>query len=556
MLAILGSVFLIEALIMLVLDRIPEIPRYYEVFIDTAMLTLLAFPLLYFFMVQPMRRYISQTQLAEQETRQAGEQLESLFANPYLTLAMLDMQFNVLRANQAYTALYDLSPKDLSGRPLFELFHEPALEPELRQAASRGEPLVRYAEPVHHLPQPSGEPRYWDVKLLPIKDASGSITRYLFSLYERTPHIQAEKELEEKRRDYKELINTIDGIVWEADAATLQFTFVSDQAQRLLGCPAECWSENPTFWVDHLHPEDRLWAVSYCQRLTAQLQDHEFEYRFMTDDGDIVWLRDLVHVVVEDGAAVKLRGIMIDITRQKESEAEIERLLQAEQASRHRAETLSRQLVEVQEAERRYIARELHDEAGQALTSMLFGLRMLEIEGQGRQGVLKGISELKKTADQVLNSLHRLAIDLRPASLEHLGLAPALDAYITHVSSHYGLKVQFRRNGIDGAHLKPDDETALYRIVQEALTNVVRHSRAERVSILLECRDEKIRLVIEDDGVGFEPHKVEEDVHLGLFGMRERAAMLGGSLEIESFPGKGTALYLEVPYVDADRDCG
>ena len=143
---------------------------------------------------------------------------------------------------------------------------------------------------------------------------------------------QARDELEEKvgertadlrrsNEQFRNLVDTVGGIVWEADAETFRFSFVGEQAERILGYPTERWLNEPTFWKDHLHPADRDWAVDFCSKATAEKKDHDFEYRMIAADGRTVWLRDLVTVVVEGDCATKLRGVMIDITNQKRAEA-------------------------------------------------------------------------------------------------------------------------------------------------------------------------------------------------------------------------------------------
>jgi len=126
--------------------------------------------------------------------------------------------------------------------------------------------------------------------------------------------------LEANQQRYESLVNSIDGVVWEADAKTFQFQFVSQQAQRLLGYPLDDWLNQPTFWANHTHPDDREWATTYCVNATKNKQDHNFEYRMITADNRIIWLRDLVTVVVENDQAVKLYGVMFDITENKQAE--------------------------------------------------------------------------------------------------------------------------------------------------------------------------------------------------------------------------------------------
>jgi PAS domain S-box-containing protein len=226
-------------------------------------------------------------------------------------------------------------------------------------------------------------------------------------------------------------------------------------------------------------------------------------------------------------------------------------LFEQVRAGRERLQTLARRLVEVQESERRYVARELHDEAGQALTSLMFGLRLLEREAQRPEAVVAGVAELKRMVDNVLEDLHRLAMDLRPASLDHAGLVAALRQYVEAVSDQHGLVVQFETVGLCD-RLPSDVESSIYRMVQEALTNVIRHARATRVDVLLEQRDDKLVVIVEDNGVGFNPTAAMQNGRLGLFGMRERAEMLGGTLVLESAAGAGTTLLVEVPYGDSD----
>src|SRR5713101_5299940 len=129
-----------------------------------------------------------------------------------------------------------------------------------------------------------------------------------------------EARVRERTVRFQDLVNSVDGIVWEADATTFQFMFVSDQAERILGYPVERWLSEPTFWEDHLHLHDREWAVPFCERATGENHDHDFEYRMIAADGRVVWLHDLVTVVVEDGRATQLRGVMVDITDRKHAE--------------------------------------------------------------------------------------------------------------------------------------------------------------------------------------------------------------------------------------------
>lgn len=229
-------------------------------------------------------------------------------------------------------------------------------------------------------------------------------------------------------------------------------------------------------------------------------------------------------------------------------------LFEQVRAGRARLQALSRRLVEVQENERRYISRELHDEAGQALTSLMVSLSMIKRAADQPEYILGEVTEMERVLEGAIDGLHRLAVDLRPASLSYLGLAAALRLLVENIQQKSGLLTNFETLGFDDQGLPPELEIALYRIVQEALTNVVRFAQASRVDVLIQRRGSQLVVLVEDDGIGFDPQQIGEGDHLGLVGMRERAEMLGGKLIIESTSGKGTTILVEVPYDNEDTD--
>jgi signal transduction histidine kinase len=201
-------------------------------------------------------------------------------------------------------------------------------------------------------------------------------------------------------------------------------------------------------------------------------------------------------------------------------------------------------VVSAQELERRRLARELHDETGQALTSILLGLRGLE-EAKDEETLRTMVGEVRELVRSTLQDVRRLAVELRPKTLDDFGLVAALERLTESFSEQTGIAVEFVPN-LSPARLPPEIETALYRIVQESLTNVVKHARAENVSIVLTRKDDRVSVVVEDDGVGFEPGRERGD-GLGLVGMRERVGLLGGRVTIESRPGAGATFVAEVP---------
>jgi signal transduction histidine kinase len=198
-----------------------------------------------------------------------------------------------------------------------------------------------------------------------------------------------------------------------------------------------------------------------------------------------------------------------------------------------------RRVVSAQELERRRLARELHDETGQALTSILLGLK--QVEGSESPEAFAALRELVVTT---LQDVRRLAVELRPKVLDDFGLVPALERLTQGFAEETGIAVDLEAGSIR-ERLPLEVETAIYRIVQEALTNVVKHARAQRVSVLVTRVDGRIRAVIEDDGTGFDPSEPADGI--GLVGMRERIELLDGTLAVESSAAGGTTLAAEVP---------
>ncbi|HEX9388893.1 MAG TPA: PAS domain S-box protein [Anaerolineales bacterium] len=224
-------------------------------------------------------------------------------------------------------------------------------------------------------------------------------------------------------------------------------------------------------------------------------------------------------------------------------------LFEQVRTGRQRLQLLSRHLVEIQENERKYIARELHDETSQALTSLKLGLHVIEQTADGDPTIGGQVANLKILADEILESLHRLAMNLRPASLDHLGLVEALTSLVQSTGERSGVAARFKCLGFDQRNrLTEDIESSIYRIVQESLTNIVRHAKATCADVILEWQDDQIMIIVEDDGIGIDLDSVRAAGHLGLVGMQERTEMLQGRLLIDSNPNTGTTLVVEIPY--------
>jgi signal transduction histidine kinase len=241
---------------------------------------------------------------------------------------------------------------------------------------------------------------------------------------------------------------------------------------------------------------------------------------------------------------------------------EANRALEAEILQRQGAEEahrlVLRRLSEAQETERGRISRELHDRLGQDMTALKLGLQLLRKQGPFLPPVQETIGRLEKLIENLMRDIHRLAWELRPSALDDLGLELALQRYLTEWSANTGVEVDFHSDGLGGDRLPLEYETALYRVAQEALTNIARHANARRVSTLLERRSGGVSLIVEDDGQGFDADNVLAAPpgvgKLGLLGMEERLDLLGGTLDLESVPGSGTTIFARLPDPGPEND--
>ena len=224
-----------------------------------------------------------------------------------------------------------------------------------------------------------------------------------------------------------------------------------------------------------------------------------------------------------------------------------EELARTDELRRER-EVLRRQLLEkvitAQEDERRRIARELHDSTSQNLTSLIVGLRIMETNC-AKCAAQSKTTDMRKIASKTLDEVHDLSMRLRPRVLDDLGLAAALERLVSEWQARYKIPVDVMIQLNE--RLPGDVETAIYRIVQETLTNIACHAQAHSASILVERRGDLVRAIVEDDGVGFDVNTNHGERHLGLLGMRERAELLNGTLTIESAHERGTSIFIEIP---------
>lgn len=314
-------------------------------------------------------------------------------------------------------------------------------------------------------------------------------------------------------------------------------TYVSENITRLVGFSvAEVMQ--PGWWREQVHPEDRpRMDARQCVLLTTDLVTDE--YRVRTRDGHTIWVRDEKRRIADAaGETLEIVGAWTDITEARRAE---EALLASEQ--RYRG--LSRRLLNVQEEERRALARELHDEFGQALTALKLNLSALRREcTDARAGAL--LQDSLDLTDQTIARIRARSLDLRPAMLDDLGLAATVQWYGRQQAMRSGIPVVASVGPLP-ERPEPGVETAAFRIVQEALTNALRHAQASRVDIRAWCEDGRVCVSVRDDGCGFDPQRLPAGSGSGLTGMAERVRALDGEIRVMSAPGRGTEVRACVP---------
>jgi PAS domain S-box-containing protein len=348
-------------------------------------------------------------------------------------------------------------------------------------------------------------------------------------------YIPLNKQAAEARRKDEErvrlLLEMTNILPWEADVESCRFTYVGEQAARMLGYPAEQWYE-PDFWTSHLHPDDRERALADCLKYSQTLDHYECEYRMLAKDGRIVWLHDMVSVIRKDGQPKTIRGFLIDITERK----------QTEEALRD----LSGRLINAQEEERKRVARELHDDLNQRMALLSMELAQLEQQIHKPRRLRPLIQNLQTKAQEISAEIHRLSYRLHPSQLDHLGLAAAVKSLCEELSKSGKMKIEFHQQGIPAA-LPKDVGLCVFRIAQESLRNCLKHSGALKAQVWLEKNGRAVRLTISDDGCGFNPNSGSMKKGLGFTSMKERLRLVRGEMQVYSQPLSGTRIEISVP---------
>jgi len=351
---------------------------------------------------------------------------------------------------------------------------------------------------------------------------------------------KAEEALQESEALLKEAQEVAHVGHWELDLKTMVPAW-SDEVFHIFGIDRAAGEPSFAAHRDLLHPDD--WDIlSNAVRATSTTgAPFEIEFRLLHPQKGIRWMHAIGRATRDDkGNISRLFGTAQDITDSKNTEKELEK-------SRQELRDLSERLINLREEERTLLAREIHDELGQALTALKMDLSWLSKklpEGQGPMA--DKTASMLKLVDTTVKTVKRLSTELRPGLLDDLGLVAAMEWQANEFQARTGIKTELSFEPDD---IMVDNEraTALFRIFQEILTNIIRHAAATRIDVYLHEKDEALELSVRDNGKGIAPKMLTSSKSLGLIGMRERCHHLGGAVDIRGKPGKGTTVTVNLP---------
>jgi two-component system sensor histidine kinase UhpB len=361
--------------------------------------------------------------------------------------------------------------------------------------------------------------------------------------------LQRTAALGESEQRFRQIAENIHEIFWLIDMVKQTMLYVSPAYEAVWGRSRESLYREPRSFINAIHPEDRARVVDIIGR--DREQDIEVEYRVVRPDGSIRWIRDRGFPIKdESGHFYRVAGIAEDITERKRAEEKL-------RTSSKQLRALTAKLRSAREEESIRIAREIHDELGAMLTSLRWDLEEIQrtlsmpLDQSQLTAVGEKLSALMKLDDRAINALRRIASELRPSILDDLGLVAAIEWQSQQFQKRTGIVC------VCDCFLKEDEltaeqSTAVFRILQEALTNVLRHAQATRVDIKLDEENNYFSLSISDNGKGITECEKSEQLSLGILGMRERAHLIGAEIDIKGVAGKGTVVTVRVP-IDQDR---
>jgi PAS domain S-box-containing protein len=370
-----------------------------------------------------------------------------------------------------------------------------------------------------------------------------ALERSLRSSAARQQRRHAEEALRASEARLRSIAENVPGIVFRIIHDTLRgglrFDYVSDGAAKLFGVPAEELQRDSDPFGELLRPEVRASLLRAFSESAAARREVRWQ-------GDLRAAPRWIQIAstpraTSEAHVLHWEGVAVDITGQKQAEAALIR-------SREQLRLLSAHLAKTKERERQAIAREIHDDIGGILTSLKFELAGLAEELPPEWRASPRLASMARLLEATQQAASRIMHDLRPGVL-NLGVVPALDWLARDFEKRHGIRCRFATNR-ETVELSEERRTAVFRVCQEALTNIVKHASARHVEVELFLRGDAVTLEIRDDGEGLPSRSLEGRGRFGLIGMRERAAALGGWVEVSSAPGRGTTVMMSLPVQD------
>ena len=477
--------------------------------------------------IDELRNEIAMRKRAEDDLRRSDDHLR-LVIDTIPTMAWSVLPDGAVDfVNQRWMEYTGLSLEEALEEPTRTVHPEdlPRVMKEWFVSMAAGEPY----EDEMRLRRVDGEYRWFLIRTVPLRDEHGNIVKW----YGTSTDIEDRKQAEAHLQFFKHVIDqTHDPIYWLSPEQGFCFVYVNEAACRHYGYPAEALLRMSVPELDPNYPIEEY--EKFWQDLKTS-KSRTFETLHRRSTGEVVAV-EVTSNYVTLGGKEYVAGTIRDISERKRAEEIQARFLE--------------RVISAQEEERRRIAQELHDETGQSLMFLLVGLRTIQ-DSRTLKEVKAQAARLRKVTSQAMKEVQRLAHGLRPSMLDDMGLGAALKRYASDFAHAHRIAAEVDTIGLAGERLPVHIETALFRIAQEALTNIVKHAAAKRVSILLNRHVSDIQMVVEDDGIGVElrsdPKSAPSSFHMGLYGMSERVSMLGGTIAIESARRKGTTIHVRIP---------
>ena len=457
----------------------------------------------------------------------------------------------VLETNQAPLIVSGLQRAAVVGRRFVDLpwfshsAEERARVDEAIARAARGEPS-RFETSV--VSARDGSVVAIDAAFAPLRGSEGNIKYIVGTGIDVSERRRAENEMKRSRERLVQAQRLAHLGSWEWDVAKNQVTW-TEELYVIYGVDPKSHLPSYESFLAAVHPDDREHTGNVLRMAMQNLSPFVYDHRILRPDGTVRMLHTRGEVIgTSDGRLRRLVGSCWDITDRWDAIRAAEEARADAETSAAELRALARRLSEIREEERRTIARELHDQVGQALTALkldLAGVRGQIPTGPGGEGASR-LATMEALLDETLETTRRLSAMLRPSILDDLGLAAAIRWQAAEFTQRTGVPCETRVPE-EQAALAPSVALALFRILQEALTNVARHAAARHVVVELLREREAAALVISDDGRGLAALEASGRRSLGLMGMRERAAALGGEIEISGAPGRGTTVRARIP---------